>query len=90
MENKNKAVINCPLITKDSKGNIVHKKNSSGCEFWKEYDENNNLIHTKNSFGTEYWKEYDENNNCIHYKDSDGVEYWWDSNGNEIPNPIKK
>jgi YD repeat-containing protein len=84
---KNKPVINYPLITKDSKGNVVHLKASNGYERWYEYDEKNNQIHLKDSDGFEYWKEYDENNNLIHYKDSNGYEVWYDSEGIRIPNP---
>ena len=83
----NKTVINYPLITKDSKGNIVYRKDSYGFEYWYEYDENNNLFHSKDSNGLECWYEYDENNNIFHSKDSNGYEYWYDSKGNNIPNP---
>lgn len=83
---KNKAVINYPLFTKDSKGNVVYRKDSDGYESWCEYDENNNEIHYKNSNGTEYWREYDENNNVIYARSSNGVEYWceYDENSNRI------
>ena len=60
---KNKPVINYPLITKDSKGNEVHRKDSDGYEYWNEYDENNILIHHKHSNGLEYW--YDSKGNMI-------------------------
>ena len=60
---KNKTVINYPLITKDSKGNLVHYKYSNGTECWYEYDENNNLIHAKNTSGYECW--YDSKGNEI-------------------------
>jgi hypothetical protein len=82
----NKPVINYPLITKDSKGNVVYRKGSDGFERWYEYDENNNLIHIKNSNGYEYWKEYDEKNNQIHLKASNGFERWYeyDENNNLI------
>lgn len=83
----NKAVINYPLITKDSKGNVVHRKDSDGYESWYEYDENNNEIHYKNTNGYEVWYEYDENNNIIHTKNSFGSEAWYDSRGNRISNP---
>ena len=59
----NKAVINYPLITKDSNGNVVHRKDSNGSEYWKEYDENNNEIHYKDSDGFEAW--YDSEGNRI-------------------------
>jgi hypothetical protein len=59
----NKAVINYPLVTKDSKGNVVHTKDSDGYENWREYDENNNFIHYKDSFGSEAW--YDSRGNRI-------------------------
>ena len=78
---------NYPHTTRDSKGNIIHFKNSNGFEFWREFDERDNKIHYKSSDGFEYWKEYDESNNEIHYKSSDGIEFWYDSKGNEIPNP---
>jgi hypothetical protein len=84
---KNKPVINYPLITKDSKGNVVHTKNSYGYEVWYDYDENNNQRHFKASNGYEQWREYDEKNNQIHLKDSYGYETWYDSKGNRIPNP---
>ena len=82
----NKPVINYPLITKDSKGNEIHYKNSDGTEYWNEYDENNNKIHRKDSNGYEYWYEFDENNNLIHSKNSNGYEYWseYDENNNLI------
>jgi YD repeat-containing protein len=83
----NKAEINYPLVTKDSKGNVVHTKNSDGYETWIEYDKNNNRIHYKDSDGYENWREYDENNNLIHRKDSNGFEVWFDSEGISIPNP---
>ena len=70
----------------DKNNNLIHSKNSSGNEYWKEYDENNNLIHYKDSNGYEYWNEYDKNNNLIHYKDSNGNEEWneYDENNNLI------
>ena len=37
----------------DSKGNIIHYKNSNGFEEWWDYDENNNLIHHKDLNGDE-------------------------------------
>ncbi len=83
---KNKPVINYPLITKDSKGNEIHLKDSDGYETWIEYDKNNNRIHYKDSDGYEYWYEYDENNNPIHVKTSNGFENWreYDENNNLI------
>jgi YD repeat-containing protein len=87
MKNKNTAAIEYPLITKDSKGRVVHGKYSWGFEYWNEYDEKNNVIHSKDSDEFEAWYEYDEKNNVIHSKDSDGFEAWYDSEGNEIPNP---
>jgi|694.fasta_scaffold36856_13 YD repeat-containing protein len=83
---KNKPVINYPLVTKDSKGNEIHIKDSDGYEYWNEYDENSNRIHYKDSDGSESWYEYDENNNLIHYKNSDGFEFWkeYDENNNLI------
>ena len=58
----------------------VYYKNSSGYEYWTEYDSNNNQIHSKNNEGYEYWKEYDSNSNEIHFKVSNGNEYWSDDN----------
>ena len=84
---KTNPVVNYPLITTDSKGNLVHKKCSEGFEYWREYNERNNLIHYKNSEGFEYWNEFDENNNRIHHKNSYGFEYWNDSEGNKISDP---
>ena len=81
--------MNYPHITKDSKENIIHYKDSNGFEYWAEFDSNNNLIHYKDSRGFEYWKEYDSNNNESHYKNSYGYERWFDSNGNSIENPNK-
>ena len=73
--------IDC-LYEYDYNGNLIHYKDSNGCE----YDKNNNCIRCKNSKGFEYWKEYDENNNMIHYKDSNGYELWreYDKNNNMI------
>jgi len=84
---KIKAVINYPLITEDSKGNVVYRKESDGYETWQEYDKNNNRIHCKDSNGFEIWCEYDENHNIIYRKDSEGFEDWYDSEGYKIPNP---
>jgi YD repeat-containing protein len=83
---KIKAVINYPLITEDSKGNVVYRKDSNGFEIWQEYDENNNRIHRKDSNGFEIWYEYDENHNIIYRKDSNGFEIWqeYDENHNII------
>jgi hypothetical protein len=73
----------------DKNGNEIHRRNSTGFEYWREYDENNNEIHFRNSKGFEYWSEYDENGNEIHSRNSEGFEKWYDENGNEIakPNP---
>lgn len=61
----------------DSNGNIIHCKNSNGCEYYKEYDENNNKIHYYDNSGhEEIWK-YDKNNNKIYYRDSLGCEEFW-------------
>jgi YD repeat-containing protein len=70
----------------DSKGNVIHIKNSNGFEKWREYDSNGNCIHSKNSDGFESWREYDSNGNVTHNKDSTGYEWWreYDSNGNMI------
>ena len=38
---------NYPHTTKDSKGNIIHYKDSNGFEFWQEYDERGNEIYYK-------------------------------------------
>ena len=56
----------------DEKGNLIHRRDSTGFEWWHEYDENNNVIHSRNSNGYEEWREYDENNNEIHFRDSTG------------------
>jgi hypothetical protein len=87
-----KAVINYPLITTDSKGNVVHSKDSNGYECWREYDSNNNCIYYKDSNGYEFWREYDSNNNYIYSKDFNGYECWYDSEGKLItyPNIIKE
>ena len=64
------------FMTRNERGNrVVNHKNSSGYEWWKEYDENGNMIHCKNSEGYEVWKEYDENGNETYYKNSDGYEW---------------
>ena len=54
---------NYPHITRDSKGNIIHYKDSNGDESWREYDERDNRIHFKSSNGLEVW--YDSEGNEI-------------------------
>ncbi len=70
----------------DSKGNMIHSKDSYGDEYWYEYDSKGNKIHSKDSDGDEWWYEYDSKGNVIHYKDSSGSEIWreYDSKGKEI------
>ena len=63
---------------------MIHLKDSSGVDSWREYDSNGNLIHVKDSNGYEWWAEHDSKGNLIHFKDSNGDEFWCDSNGNEI------
>jgi len=60
---KNKAVINYPLITRNSKGNIVHCKFPNEFESWLEYNEKNQLAHYRDSKGVKVW--YDSKGNEI-------------------------
>jgi hypothetical protein len=85
---ENKAVINYPLVTTDSKGNVVHRKDSDTVETWKQYDKNNKLTYCKTHVFEE-WFEYDEKDKLkfIHRKYSSGTEVWFDSKENKIPNP---
>ena len=46
----------------DEKGNAVHHRNSTGYEWWNEYDENNHMIYSKNSFDEEEFVNTDCNN----------------------------
>jgi len=73
---KNEPVINYPLKTTDSKGNVVRYENSIGYKYWKEFDDKNNCIHFRDSEEFEYWQEFNKNNKCIHHKNSDKFEYW--------------
>lgn len=52
----------------DSKGNMIHYKDSEGCEFWYEYDTKGNNIHEMNSKGAEMWYEYDADGNEIYVR----------------------
>ena len=63
-----------------------HRKNSSGFEWWREYDSKGNIIHYKTSNGFEWWREYDSKGNNIHSKYSNGYECWseYDNKGNQI------
>lgn len=78
----------------DSRGNVIHFKDSDGFESWREYDSNNNEIHYKNSNGIEIWQKFDSNNK-IYEKDSFGdessidvygkvkvIEKWYSSDNN--------
>ena len=77
---------NYPHTTKDSKGNVIHYKDSTEFESWSEFDEKGNVIYYKTSYGLESWRVYNERNNEIHYKNSDGFEYWqeYDERDNRI------
>ena len=77
-------IINGNLYEYDSKGNLIHLKDSSGVESWREFDSNGNLIHFKDSDGYERWAEHDSNGKLNHFKNSDGYETWCDSNGKNI------
>ena len=68
----------------DSNGNCIwFRRDWSGYESYRDFDEQNNLIHTKDSDGKETWYNYDSNNNLIHTKDSQMNEWWgkYDENG---------
>ena len=58
----------------DERGNMIHIKNSSGSEEWKEYDENNREIRWNTTGKIEVIKEYDERGNMIHRKQTGGIE----------------
>jgi YD repeat-containing protein len=72
-----------PIYEYDSKGNLIHYRDSDGWEAWYEYDSNGNYIHFRSSVGLEAWREYDTNGKLIHFKNSFGDEYWYDLEVNE-------
>jgi YD repeat-containing protein len=79
---------NEPIREYDSNGREIHRKDSSGFEWWWEYDANGKLIHFKTSNGYEQWHEYDSNGNEIHYKVNNGFEAWyWE--GEPTTDPVK-
>ena len=76
-----------PKITKTTEGytttyfydgvkKYAHYKDSTGFEYWSEYDKNGNEIHFKTSEGFESWSEYGKNGNQIHYKTSIGTDWF--------------
>ena len=73
-------------IEYDNKGNITHKKHSSGYEEWYKYNSNGNKSYEKNSAGEEICYEYDQNGKLIHEKHPNDYEKWYeyDSKGNII------
>jgi hypothetical protein len=38
---------------------MIHYRDSSGYEYWREYDTNNNMIHHRDSNGFETWCDSD-------------------------------
>ena len=42
----------------DADGNMIHSKNSYGCEAWNEYDAGGNIIHAKSSVGYDLSKKH--------------------------------
>jgi len=70
------------LYEHDSKGNMVHYKDSKGYEIWRDYDSNGRLIHNKHSDGYEVW--YNSKRKLIHTKNPDGYEYEYDFEGNLV------
>jgi YD repeat-containing protein len=77
-----------PVCTYDANGKLIHYKNSSGFECWREYDSNGKEIYYKDNRGFDCWYGYDSNGNHIHSKASDGFEVWyWE--GEETEDPVK-
>jgi YD repeat-containing protein len=77
-----------PVCTYNSKGKLIHYRNSDGREWWHEYDSNGKCIHSRESNGYEWWRKFDSDGKEIHYKTSTGFEQWfWE--GKETRDPVK-
>lgn len=59
------------LEWRDKNGNIIHYKDSTGEEWWKDYDEKGNLTHFK-QHGYEYWQKFNSTGQCIYREDNKG------------------
>lgn len=75
----------------DENKNPIHYLDSTGEEWWKEYDERGNVIHFRRSEGEEYddyeeWYEYNSSDQLTYFRSSYGFEEWreYDENGQII------
>lgn len=59
--------------------NMIHFRDSNGCEKSYEYDEHGNMIHRKDSNGFEEWWETDELGRTV-YRDSTGYKKTYPKN----------
>ena len=86
---KPKAPEKCkPIIEEDSKGNVVHYKDSDGYEWWSEYNKRGKEFHHKDNDGFKRWSEYDKRGNATRTltKFSNGT---WLLDGEEMVNKNK-
>ena len=44
----------------DKNNNLIYFKDSTGYEYWGEFNENNEQVYFKNNIGFERWFKYDE------------------------------
>src|SRR5574344_2071686 len=63
-----------PIIDRDEKGHVTHKRLSNGDERW--YDAAGHITHVRFGDGNERW--YDADWNTTHERRSNGDERWYD------------